>query len=243
LLGLAAFAAGVVDSIGGGGGLITLPALLSVGMLPHQALATNKGQAVFGAVTSFASFYRRGGIDKKRAPWAFVLGFIGSLAGAALLLAVRPEPLKPMVLVLLFGAAVLVLLPKSRLPRLSMAQPLLAFVPLGLALGVYDGFFGPGVGTMLIVGNLLLFGDSLTQASGNAKVSNLASNAASLILFASRGTIDWRVAAVMAGCNALGAAMGVRLALRVGDKLVRGVVLGVAGILMLKLGLDVLGLR
>jgi len=233
----------VVDSIGGGGGLITLPALLSAGMLPHQALATNKGQAVFGAVTSFASFYRRGGIDKKRAPWAFVMGFVGSLAGAALLLRVRPEPLKPLVLVLLCVAAVLVLMPKSRLPRMTMAQPLVAFVPVGLALGVYDGFFGPGVGTMLIVGNLLLFGDSLTQASGNAKVSNLASNAASLILFASQGTIDWRVAGIMAGCNALGAAVGVRLALRVGDKLVRTVVLCVAAALMLKLSLDLVGLR
>src|SRR3954470_16589055 len=101
LLALAAFAAGLVDAIAGGGGLLTVPSLLAAGLPPQIALATNKGQAAFGAVSSFASFWSKDGIDRKRAPFGFVCGFLGALAGAQVLLLVRPEPLKPIVLVLL----------------------------------------------------------------------------------------------------------------------------------------------
>src|SRR4051812_32237950 len=94
----AAFIAGLVDAIGGGGGLVSAPALLAAGLPPAIALGTNKGQAIFGALASFASFWRRGGIDRGRAPVAFVTGFAGSCAGAVALLAMRPEPLRPVVI-------------------------------------------------------------------------------------------------------------------------------------------------
>jgi uncharacterized membrane protein YfcA len=167
LLALAAFAAGLVDSIAGGGGLVTVPALLAAGLPPQIALATNKGQASFGAVSSFTSFWMRDGIDRKRAPLAFACGFLGSLAGARVLLLIRPEPLKPLVLVLLLVAAGVVSYPRKPHGR---AHPwaMAALGPVTFALGFYDGFFGPGVGSMLIVAFVLLFGDSLTRASGNA---------------------------------------------------------------------------
>ena len=92
LLAGAAFLAGLVDAIGGGGGLISLPALLAVGLPPASAIATNKGQAIFGAVSSFVSFWRRGGIDRQRAPLGFLAGFAGSCFGAAALMTMRPEP-------------------------------------------------------------------------------------------------------------------------------------------------------
>lgn len=240
LLALAAFAAGLVDAIAGGGGLLTVPSLLAAGLPPQIALATNKGQASFGAVSSFTSFWMRDGIDKKRAPLGFACGFLGSLAGAQVLLLVKPEPLKPVVLVLLILAAAFVAWPRKPSEGRPHEWAMFALAPVALALGFYDGFFGPGVGSMLIVVFVLLFGDSLTRASGNAKVVNLASNLAALGLFASRGTILWKIALPMAAANAAGAFVGARLAVKRGDRFVRIVVLVVVGALVLKIGWDLL---
>ncbi|MDF2695804.1 MAG: putative Membrane protein [Labilithrix sp.] len=238
LLALAAFAAGLVDAIAGGGGLITVPALLAVGLPVPIALATNKGQASFGAISSFFSFWTRKGIDLGRAPLAFACGFVGSLAGARVLLLVRPEPLKPVVLVLLLAAAGIVAYPRK--PTTGEARPwaMLGLGPIAFALGFYDGFFGPGVGSMLIVAFVLVFGDTLTRASGNAKVVNLASNLAALLLFSIKGAVLWRVAAPMAIANATGAFVGARLAVKRGDRFVRVVVLGVVTVLVLKMAWD-----
>lgn len=238
LLACAAFGAGLVDAIAGGGGLVTVPALLAAGLPAPVALATNKGQASFGAISSFASFWSRGGIDRKRAPFGFVLGFVGSLAGARVLLMVRPEPLKPVVLVLLMMAAAFIAWPRKPTKGEAHSWAMLALGPIAFGLGFYDGFFGPGVGSMLIVAFVLVFGDSLTRASGNAKVVNLASNLAALLLFALKGAVLWRIALPMAGANALGAFVGARLAVKRGDKFVRVVVLGVVSVLVLKMAYD-----
>jgi uncharacterized membrane protein YfcA len=234
-----ALLAGAVDSIAGGGGLLTLPALLAVGLPPHAALGTNKGQAVFGAVASFATFWQRGGIDRERAGVGFGAGLAGSSAGAALVLAVRPEPLRPVVMVLLVVTAAVVLArgyvkPSPR----ALIHPLRAAAWIALALGAYDGFFGPGVGSLLIVAFMLVFGDGATRASGNAKVVNLASNVAAVAIFAFRGTILWELALPMAFANAVGASVGARLALARGDRFVRVVVLLVVCALVGKLGCD-----
>ncbi len=251
LLAGAAFLAGLVDAIGGGGGLISLPALLAAGLPPAIAIGTNKGQAIFGATSSFISFWRRGGIDRDRAPLGFVAGFAGSCAGAWALMAMRPEPLRPLVIALLAGATLVVLVGRRNLttstatatppdtttptptptptgrtrPERGVDRRTTALVVIAAGLGAYDGFFGPGAGSMLILAFALVFGDSLTRASGNAKVVNLASNLAAFLLFARRGTIIWSLALPMAAANALGASLGARLALRRGDRLVRWVVL------------------
>ena len=240
LLVLAGFGAGLVDAIAGGGGLITLPALLAAGLPPHVALGTNKGQAVFGAVSSATSFWRRGAIDRRRAMPAFACGFVGSLLGALAQLALEPAALRPLVLVMLVGAAVIVAWPRKggAVVREPIAHAMIWGAVTALVLGAYDGFFGPGVGTMLIVAFVLVFGDTLTRASGNAKVVNLASNLAALLLFSIKGTIAWRVALPMAGANALGAFFGARLAVTRGDRFVRLVVLAVVVVLVVKLLLD-----
>jgi uncharacterized membrane protein YfcA len=240
LLALAAFAAGLVDAIAGGGGLLTVPALLATGLPPQIALATNKGQACFGAVSSFASFWMRDGIDRKRAPLGLVCGFVGSFAGAYVLTLVKPGPLKPVVLALLVLAAGFVAWPRKPSTGKPHDWAMIALVPLALAFGFYDGFFGPGVGSMLIVMFVLLFGDTLTRASGNAKVVNLASNVAALILFASRGAVLWKIALPMAAANAAGAFVGTHIAVKRGDKLVRVVVLVVVAALVVKIVLDLL---
>lgn len=239
-LAAAAFVAGMVDAIGGGGGLVTVPALLAAGLDPRVALATNKGQAVFGAVSSAASFGRHGAVTPERVKVAFASGFVGSLLGALLLVTRRPEPLRPLVVVLLLSALAVALVPRDRLPRLTPKHPTVALVAVSLGLGAYDGFFGPGVGSMLIAANVVLFHEPLVRASGNAKIVNLASNLAAFGLFAARGTILWRVALPMAVANALGASVGARLALKGGDKLVRRVVVCVVLAVVAKLVRDML---
>jgi uncharacterized membrane protein YfcA len=241
LLAAAAFAAGLVDAIGGGGGLVTLPALLAAGLPPHVALATNKGQAVFGATASALSFWRRGAVDRDRAPLAFAAGFAGSWLGARVVLAVPLAPLRVVVMVLLLVAAAILLARRAPTPRphhLGPARARVTLLALAFLLGAYDGFFGPGTGSLLVIGFATLFGDPLTRASGNAKIVNLASNLAAMTLFASHGTIIWPLALPMAAANILGATTGAALAIKNGDRLVRSVVLLVVLAVVIKLAVD-----
>jgi uncharacterized membrane protein YfcA len=239
----AAGCAGFVDAVAGGGGLITVPALLSFVPSPHLALGTNKGQAVFGAISSAASFWRGKGVDEGRAPLAFACGGAGAVAGALLQLRVRPEPLKPVALVLLVVAAAVVML-RPLIVRgavqHTMSFPRARLAAIASLIGCYDGFFGPGTGTLLIVAFVVFHGDAMTRASGNAKVVNLASNLASFAIFAAKGTIVWEVALPMAVCNAIGSAAGARTAMKHGDAFVRVVVLVVVVALVAKLAFDLL---
>jgi uncharacterized membrane protein YfcA len=237
----AAGCAGFVDAIAGGGGLVTVPALLSVIPSPHVALGTNKGQAVFGAVTSAASFWRGDGVDRARAPLGFACGAMGAVLGAWLQLRVRPEPLKPIALALLVAAAAIVALRPIILRRAAAHTttfPRARLAGIALVIGAYDGFFGPGTGSLLIVAFVVFHGDTMTRASGNAKIVNLASNVTSFVIFAVKGTILWSVALPMALCNAAGAFVGAHTAMRRGDAFVRTVVLVVVAALVAKLGLD-----
>jgi uncharacterized protein len=243
LLVLAAFAAGFIDAIAGGGGLLTVPALLSVGLPPHLVFGTNKGQAVFGATASLVSFWRRGMVDKSRAFYAATLGFFGSLCGAWVLLHIANEPLKPIVTVLLGVAVLLTFVKPAQIAvRTTLTTPRTAFVAglLALSLGAYDGFFGPGTGTFLIIGFTLLVGDGLTRASANAKVVNWASNLAAMLFFFARGTIVWKFALPMAAANIVGASLGARAAVHVGDTLVRWCLRIVATTLIVKLAYGIL---
>jgi uncharacterized protein len=242
LLLAAALGAGFVDAIAGGGGLLTVPVLLACHLPPHIALGTNKGQSTFGAVSSAVSFWRKNAVDRKRAPWAFVGGLTGAIAGASLLLRVRPEPLRPIIIALLVAAAVFV----AARPHVAAAGIAARWRPLALAivtfgLGMYDGFFGPGVGTMLIVAFTIVYGESITSASANAKVVNLASNLASLAIFASTGRVIWQIALPMAVANACGAALGAKMALKHGDRYVRTILLMVVAALVVKLTWDAMG--
>ncbi len=239
----AAFVAGLVDAIAGGGGLVTVPALLAAGLPAPLVLGTNKGQAVFGAVSSAASFWHRRALDRGRAALGFAAGFAGSWLGARAVLAVPPKALRIVVMVLLLVAVSIVLLRRKVQPRprqFTPAQARAALIGIALILGGYDGFFGPGTGSMLVIAFATVFGDPLTRASGNAKVVNLASNLAAFTLFAWRGTVLWHLALPMAAANAAGAAAGAHLAVRNGDRLVGGVVVLVVLAVVVKLAVDLL---
>ena len=239
VLALVALAAGVVDAIGGGGGLLTVPALLACGLPPHLALATNKGQSVFGAGAALARFARAGLVPWRRARWTWPFAFAGALLGAGAVLRVRPELLRPLLLVLLALAALFLVLGRVPEPRPgTRAGGQAVASALALALGVYDGFFGPGTGTFLVLGLALLLRLPLTQASAEAKVINFASNLAALLLFARRGVVVWPVAFPMALGQVLGGWLGAHLTVRGGDRVVRWVVLAVVVALLGKLGGD-----
>lgn len=242
LLCLAALAAGFVDAIAGGGGLISLPALLSTSLPTHMALGTNKGQSMFGSFAALLRFRRAGLLDLERARWTFPFGLVGSLCGAALVLLLEPAVLRPVVLVLLVCVAVFLAFRKPGAPKSHEGVPVrmarrVAAVG-ALLIGAYDGFFGPGTGTFLIIAFVALAGDSLSKASGNAKVVNFASNLAAAALFASRGVVVWQVALPMAAAQFTGGWLGAHTAVRGGDVLVRRVVLGVVVALCLKLAWD-----
>ncbi len=242
LLALVALLAGTVDAIGGGGGLLTVPALLWAGLPPHLALGTNKGQSVFGSFAALARFVRAGMVDPRRARLTFPLGLLGSLAGATLVLAVPPGALRPVVLALLSFAALFIGLRRSPAARLEDAPaPPHARLLAGaaaLAIGAYDGFFGPGTGAFLIVAFVALLGDGLAHASAAAKVVNFASNLAAVALFSARGTVVWRIALPMAAAQLAGGWLGAHLAVRRGDVLVRRVVVLVALALAARLAWD-----
>lgn len=240
-LAFASFFAGTVDAIAGGGGLITLPALLTAGLPAQIAIGTNKGSSVWGSGSASVAFWRAGRIDRKQALFAFPLGFLGATLGANLVLGISKDAMKPVVIaMLIFAAIVLVVKKPTRdadddAPKHRWVAALLAFV-----IGAYDGFFGPGTGTFLIVGFVSLCGRSLLNASADSKIVNFASNLASLTVFALRGTVVWSVALPMGAGQILGALVGTRLALKGGARIVRTMVLIVSGALIARLIYDLL---
>jgi uncharacterized membrane protein YfcA len=236
-----AFAAGMIDAIAGGGGLLTVPALLTAGLPPHVVFGTNKGQSVFGSFSALLRFWRAGLVDRPRARVLFPLGLLGSLAGAGLVLLVKPDVLKPVVLALLVAAGVVVAFvrpPAGAQAKRVPKRAVLEGAVIALVIGAYDGFFGPGTGTFLIIAFVTVLHFSLQQASANAKVVNFASNLAALAIFTARGLVLWKVALPMAVGQFLGGATGAHLAVAGGDRVVRRVVLVVVLALVLRLGYD-----
>lgn len=244
----AAFVAGTIDAIAGGGGLISLPALLTAGVPVGVALATNKGQSTFGTASALVHYWRAGAVDRRRAPIAFALGLSGAALGAYAVTRLRPSVLEPLVLTLLAGVALLLAFRRnlgvtpSAVPKASPVSWFLRAGVIAVALGFYDGFFGPGTGTFLIVASIAWLGDSMSSATANAKVVNLASNLAALTVFSAQHLVRWDIALPMALCQILGGALGARLAVRRGDRFVRGVVLIVTLALVLRLGLKIAGI-
>jgi uncharacterized membrane protein YfcA len=239
LLVMAALCAGTVDAIAGGGGLITVPALLAAGLPTHVALGTNKGQSVFGSAASLATFWRAGKVTRDRAAPMFALGLVGSIAGAIAVTAIAPEVLRPIVIVMLVAAAALMLVRKP--DKGERPPPPRAFawaLILAATIGFYDGFFGPGTGTFLIIGLVLLCHASLPRATADAKVVNFASNLAALCWFAGHGAVVWRFALPMAAAQLAGGLIGARLAIKGGAQLIRVVVILISLSLVAKLGYD-----
>jgi hypothetical protein len=196
---------------------------------------------MFGSLAATVRFARAGLVDGRAARVTFPAAFTGALAGSALVLVMKPEVLRPLVLVLLVAAAVLVTVMRPR-SKEDFRGPRAGVLPIAgliaLLVGAYDGFFGPGSGTFYIAGFVGLLGLSMARASADAKVANFASNLAAMVLFAHRGVIVWAIAIPLAGGQILGGFLGAHFAVRRGDPLVRAVVLAVVLALVIKVGRD-----
>ncbi|MEZ4363229.1 MAG: TSUP family transporter [Kofleriaceae bacterium] len=233
--------AGTADAIAGGGGLITVPALLAAGLPPHLALGTNKAQSIWGTLAALTTYWRAGRVDRRAALRNAPLGFLGSLLGAALVLRMAPTALRPVAIALLIGAAILMVLRKpSRDTEDKHRHYLWIGGALAFVIGGYDGFFGPGTGTFLVVGFMVLCGRAMGGATADAKVVNFSSNLAAVLTFALGGKVLWQVAAPMAAAQLVGGSLGARLAIHGGARLIRVVVLAVSTALVVKLAYDLL---
>jgi hypothetical protein len=241
LLSFAALVAGTVDAIAGGGGLITVPALLAAGLPPHVALGTNKGQSVWGSGAATIAFWRAKRVDRRQAAYAFPLALVGSAVGATVVSGISKDALRPIIIGLLIGAAVLLLVRKPSRDEDAPLARWWAAALLALLVGAYDGFFGPGTGTFLIVGFVTLCGRSLVHAAADAKVVNFGSNLAAVAIFSQRHTILWEISLPMALGQLCGGVLGANLAMKGGARVVRIFVLIVSGALILRLISDIVG--
>jgi uncharacterized membrane protein YfcA len=236
-LALAALAAGLMDSIAGGGGLITVPALLATGLPPSLALGTNKLQASFGSGTALVRYARAGLVPREEVAPAVAFTALGAVAGA---LTVRFLPaawlgwLIPGLLAVIF--VYLLLKPDwGQEARPARWTPGVFYAVFGLALGFYDGFLGPGTGTFWTVALTGLLGHGLARATAQTKVANFTSNGISLVVFALLGQVSWVLGLGMGLCQALGARVGTKLALTRGARFIRIVFLVVVALTLTKL--------
>jgi uncharacterized membrane protein YfcA len=224
LLFVAGLAAGFVDSIVGGGGLITIPVLLSVfGQDPAYALGTNKLQACFGSGSASWHYARAGTVDLKDCRRGFVLSFAGASLGALFFQRLDPDFLRRLIPVLLVAVAVYLLWkPQVGETDLHPRMPRWGFdVLFGLGIGFYDGFFGPGTGTFWAMAFVLVQGFNLTKATGYTKIMNFASNVASLLIFLRFGKVHLMAGMAMGLGQLLGARVGSRMVVQRGTKFIR----------------------
>ncbi|WP_243369379.1 TSUP family transporter [Microvirga solisilvae] len=234
------FFAGFVDSIAGGGGLLTVPALLLAGLGPAEAIATNKVQGAFAAASATYTFGRRELIEWSKA-WGFAgIAFASGIAGALCVQFLPPTVLQTLIPVLLIAIAVYFAL--SRKLKDEDAHARMTTLTFGLtapvAVGFYDGIFGPGAGSFYMLAFVTLLGYGVLRATAHTKLLNLASNLGSLLLYAATGAVLWPLGLVMAGASFLGAQVGSRLAMRLGVKLIRPLLVLVSAAMALRLLLD-----
>lgn len=215
--------AGFVDSMAGGGGLLTVPALLAVGLGPTAALATNKVQSSFGAASATMNYTRGGAVRPRDLLPAIVTTFVGAATGTILVQQVDPGFLETLLPFLVLAIAVYFLVrPEAgQVARAARIGPRPFAATAAPAIGFYDGFFGPGTGSFFALSFVTLRGHDLTRATAHTKVLNLTSNLAALLFFAIGGAPVWVVGLAMAGGQFAGARLGSGLVLARGSRLVR----------------------
>ncbi|MFV0458071.1 MAG: TSUP family transporter, partial [Actinomycetales bacterium] len=241
LLLLAALAAGFVDAVVGGGGLIQLPALLLVpGMSPVQALATNKLGGVFGTATSSVTFYRRVRPDPGTFTPMAVLAGLGSVAGAACASLLPAAVFRPIILLALVAVAAYTLATPTLGERTALRyaghRHVVVAALAGAAIGFYDGILGPGTGSFLVFALVGLLGYAFLEASATAKIVNFATNLGALGFFAVHGSVLWGLGIAMGLANMTGSYLGARTAIGAGNRFVRVFFLVVVGALIARLG-------
>ena len=239
------FLAGFVDSVAGGGGVISLPAYLLAGLPPKLAMGTNKLANGCGTATSVFKYARSGKIAWDCALPAAVGCLLGAAGGSSLAISLPDHVLKIILLAALPIAAVILVLVRHKTDedekQLPRTKTVLYSFLIGLVLGVYDGLIGPGTGTFLTIAFSVILGIGLLKASGCARTANLASNIASLVVFLINGDVLFSVGIPAIACSMLGNWLGARYAIKGGSKKIRLVMFFVLGLLFLKTILQLTG--
>jgi uncharacterized membrane protein YfcA len=247
LLVLAAVAAGFVDAVVGGGGLIQLPALL-LGLpnaAPVQILATNKLASICGTSVSSVTYYRRVRPDPRTFGPLMLLAFAGAVLGALVASQIPREAFEPIVLVVLVAVGGYVLvkpdLGSETVLRHARGRHLTTAMLVGFAIGFYDGAMGPGTGSFLVLSLVALLGYSFLDASAKARMANWATNLGALVVFVPQGAVLWKVGLLMGAGNLLGGYVGARVAVSRGARFVRVFFVVVVSAFVVRIGGDVLG--
>ena len=247
LLVAVAMAAGWIDAVSGGGGLLQLPALFIAlpDAEPVQALATNKASSIAGTAAATATYSRRVRPDVRTALPMLVAAVAGSAIGATTASRIPSEVFRPLIVILLIAVWLWTLLRpgmgmESALRWSGRRRHYVVATVAGLVIGMYDGLLGPGTGSFLLIVLVGVLGYSFLQASSTAKVVNLGTNAAAMVVFAATGSVLWVLGGLMAAGNVIGGVIGARMAIQRGSQFVRLVFLGVVGLLILRLAWDLL---
>ncbi len=247
LVSMASLLAGFVDAIVGGGGLILVPALFAIfpGTHPATLFGVNKSASIWGTAMAALQYSRRVQLSWSALLPAAAAGFAGSFAGAWAVTVVSPEFLRKLLPLILLGVLAYTLarkdLGRHHVPQLSGRREAAAAGAIGLALGFYDGFFGPGTGSFFVFLFVRWLGYDFLNASACAKLLNSATNLAALILFAIKGHVWWHFALALAVANVAGSLLGTHFALKHGAGFVRGMFIVVVFALILKTGYDAFG--
>jgi uncharacterized protein len=243
----AAFAAGGIDAIVGGGGLIQTPALFGVygNTPPAMLLGTNKFASIFGTANAAWRYSKKIAISWRSLRWLALLVLMTSAVGAFTATHVPPAVFRPLVPVLLLVVLIYVIsnrqMGDAHAPRtLSTSALCLASTLIG-AIGFYDGFFGPGTGSFLMFVFVRVYGYDFLNAAASARVLNVATNLAALLWFGWQGHVLWSIAIGMALCNVAGSMLGAHLAFKGGSNFVRKVFIGVVSALIVRTAWQVLG--
>lgn len=233
------FLAGFVDAIGGGGGLISLPAYLLAGVPIHQAIATNKLSSACGTGLATLRFIKKGLVNWKLAGPTILLAMLGSSLGANASMAMEEGIMEQVLIFVLPVSAFVVLNPRlfrdneNAELKLDTKTWITALVS-SLVVGFYDGFYGPGTGTFLIIAFTVFAGLSLCSANAQAKIINLTTNLTSLTIFLLNGQVIFLLGIAAAVCNMIGGYLGAGLAISKGSRITRPVIILVLGLLLLK---------
>ena len=235
ILFIAAFIASVIDSIAGGGGLLTTPTMLLVGLNPLNTLATNKFQSCFGTFTSTYNYYKNGLLTEPKKKIYFVLSFFGSMIGTLLVSRISNELLEKIIPILLISAALFFIFNRGPSSLSSRSKFVGIFNIIVLSIGFYDGFFGPGTGSFFVLAFVIIRGISIMESTAITKLLNFASNFAAFIIFAIQGYVIWELGLIMAVAQIAGANLGSRFAISNGEKVVRPVLVIVSILLSIRI--------
>lgn len=244
IISLASLLAGFVDAIVGGGGLVLLPALFATfpTAQPATLMGTNKSASVWGTGIATWQYSRRVQIPWQAMLPAAAAGFVGAFCGAWTVTVISADFLRKLLPLILVLVLIYTLAKKElgrhHTPHLSGRTETLAACAIGLTIGFYDGFFGPGTGSFFVFLFVRLLGYDFLNASVSAKLLNLATNIAALILFAAKGHVWWHFALPLAVANVVGSMLGAHMALKHGTGFVRGIFIFVVSALILKTGYD-----